>query len=145
MLKHWLLAGALALGCLSPAAAQTYVDNGGTIVPGVAVIPFPFQPLCPESHGVSLATATTLAGASMLPTGIANAGRTCITQPVTPRYCVVTAQTATVYYTLDGSTTAASGKGQLLIGASIALVGNLQIGAAQFYSTTGTLDVECSR
>ena len=40
MLKHWLIAGALALGCLSPAAAQTHVDSGGTIVPGVAVIPF---------------------------------------------------------------------------------------------------------
>ena len=144
-MKRLFLALAASLAAISCAESATYTDNGGTIIEGVAVIPFPFQPLCPESHGVSLAAATTLAGASMLPTGIANAGRTCITQTVTPRYCVATAQTATVYYTLDGSTTAASGKSQLQVGASIVLSGALQINAAQFYSATGTLDVECSQ
>jgi hypothetical protein len=35
MLKHWLIAGALALGFVGAAEAQTYRDSGGTIPQGV--------------------------------------------------------------------------------------------------------------
>ena len=136
----------LGLGGAALADTQSYYPDYGTkTVQGAAVIPFPFVPLCPESHGVSLASATTLTAASMLPTGFPTATRSCTTTKVTPRYCVVTAETATVYYTLDGSTTAAAGKSALTVGSTMPLVGNAQILAADFYSATGTLDVQCSQ
>ncbi len=139
MRRSWsvLLAAAMALALALPAQA----DGELQVVSG----PFPWQPMCPGAHGVSLATATTLKGGSMLPTGLPIAARTCATTTLGARQCVVMAKTATVYYTLDGVTTASSSHSQLAVGATLTLVGAAQIAATQFYSATGTLDVECYR
>ena len=129
---------ALALAALIGAARA---DGELQVVDG----PYPWEPMCPGSHGVSLATATTLAAASMLPTGRPNGSRSCVATNVSARQCVVVAKTAIVYYTLDGSTTATSSASALQVGAALSLVGYAEISAAQFYSATGVLDVECYR
>jgi len=135
------LALALALAGPAFAANDSYypdVPNNSRNAAGVATIPFPYTPLCPGSHGVSLATAATLT----LPTGIA-AARACATKVVTPRYAVACARTATVFYTTDGSTTpTATVSSTLAVGACIALVGASEISDFEAFSTTGTLDVE---
>lgn len=141
-LAGFVLAFSVGAGPARAANDSYYPDtpNGGGYAQGVAAIPFPFTPLCPGSHGVSLATAITLP----LPTGIANGSRTCVVQAVKTRWAAVCARTATVYYTLDGSTTAsANSSTTLTAGQCLSLSGPLQIADFQAYSNVGgTLDVE---
>lgn len=132
---------ALAFAAPAFAANDSYYPDGpnnGRNAAGVADIPFPYTPLCPGSHGVSLATAATLT----LPTGIA-AARACVTQTVAPRYAVACARTASVFYTTDGSTAPTGTVSTTLsVGACLSLVGAKEIADFEAFSTTGTLDVE---
>jgi len=115
---------ALALGC-GAAPAQTYIDRSGTIVPGVAAIPFAYIPLSPGQHNLSLASAAAL------------------TVPGGARYATICASGGTAKYTTDGTTTPSATVGMPLIsGACVALTGAAVIANFRAFSSSATLDVE---
>ena len=122
-------AAAAALACLCSAAfAQTYKDYNGTIVQGVAPLPFPYVPLSPGQHGLAPTSATAL------------------TVPTGARLAVICASTATVEYTTDGTTTPTGSVGMpLSSGSCVTLYGPQTIANFKAFSSTGTLDVEYFR
>ena len=139
-----LLAIAAVLAMALPAVAQTppprptYQNQLGTVTP----LPMALTPLCPGSHGVTISTAAGL----VLPRGVAVAGVCTTTKPpVTPTYCVVCARTATVTYTLDGSTPTTSNGTPLAASSCLLLTSNPMILAFQAISASGTLDQECAQ
>lgn len=112
-------------------------SSGGGNTPTV-VAPYSYTPLCPGSHGVSLATAAGLT----LPTGIPSGG-SCVTQTVVATYATACASTATVKYTIDGATTPTSSVGtSLAVGTCLVLSGPTVLASFKAFSATGTLDVE---
>jgi hypothetical protein len=123
-----LLRGAFALAlavAASPAAAQTYLDRSGTIVPGVVALPYPYVPLSPGQHNLAPTSATAL------------------TVPGGARFATVCASTATVRYTTDGTTAPTSTVGMPLAAAScVALSGAAVLANFKAFSSSGTLDVE---
>ena len=139
-----LLAVAAVLAMALPAVAQTppprptYQNQLGTVTP----LPMALTPLCPGSHGVSISTAAGL----VLPRGVSVAGVcTTTSPPVTPTYCAVCARTATVTYTLDGSTPTTSNGTQLAASSCLLLTSSPMILAFQAISVSGTLDQECAQ
>ncbi len=119
-------AAAAAITCLcAPALAQTYHDSSGTIVPGTIQLPYPYTPLSPGQHTLSITSATAL------------------TVPAGARFANVCATTAAVRYTTDGTTTPTSTVGQPLAAAAcVSLSGAQMIANFRALSATGTLDVE---
>lgn len=114
---------ALALVTMN-ASAQTYKDSNGTIIPGVAVPPFPYTPLTPGQHNLVVSTATGL------------------TIPAGATYAIVQAAGASVKYTTDGTTPTASVGMTLPSGAALALSGASVLANFRAISSAGTLDVE---
>ncbi len=125
-MKSSLLRGAAALLLLSSAAsAQTYIDAYGTVIPGVATVPFPFTPLAPGQHNLAPTSATAL------------------TPPSGARYATVCASGALARYTTDGVTAPTANVGMpLAAGACMTLSGALVIGGFRAFSSAGVLDVE---
>ncbi len=120
------------------APKPTYQNQLGAVTP----LPMNLIPLCPGSHGVSLATAAGLTPPRGTWVGALGSG-SCVSAPVVPTYAVACARTATVYYTLDGSTPTSNNSTTLSAGACILLTGLYAIGQFQGYSSGGgTLDVE---
>lgn len=115
---------ALAFVCL-PAHAQTYSDANGTIISGIAAIPFPYTPLSPGQHNLAPTSATGL------------------TIPPGARYATICASTAIVRYTTDGTTLPTSTVGMpLASGACVNLSGAIVLGNFRAFATNGTLDAE---
>ena len=109
----------------SVALAQTYVDSSGTVVPGVAPIPFPFTPLAPGQHNLAPTGATGLA------------------VPAGARYATVCGSTATIRFTTDGTTPPTNTVGMpLAAGACVTLSGSAVLANFKAISASGTLDVE---
>jgi hypothetical protein len=125
-MKRFTLAALWAVFlCGAPALAQTYHDLNGTIVPGSVPLPYPYTPLSPGQHTLSITSATAL------------------TVPAGARFANVCATTAAVRYTTDGTTTPTATVGQPLAAAAcVSLSGPLMIANFRAISATGTLDVE---
>jgi hypothetical protein len=143
-MRRAALSLAVLAALIGPAGAQfppkpTYQNQLGSVTP----LPMNLIMLCPGSHGVSLAIAVGLT----LPRGTwvgAPGTGSCVTAQVNPTYCVATARTASVFYTLDGSTPTSNNSTTLPVGSSILLTAAM-IPAWQAFSSTGTLDVECAQ
>lgn len=116
----------LALAFISlPAHAQTYSDANGTIISGVAAVPFPFTPLSPGQHNLAPTSATGL------------------TIPPGARYATICASTAIVRYTTDGTTLPTTSVGMpLTSNACMNLSGPMVLSNFRAFSTSGILDVE---
>ncbi len=118
----WALFVALPVASTS---AQTYRDSGGTVIPGVAAIPFPFAPVPPGQHNLAPTSPTTLS----VPPGA--------------RYATVCASNTTVRYTTDGVTAPTNAIGMpLFAGACLTLSGAPVLANFTVISAMGTLDVE---
>lgn len=124
-IRRFACSAVLALAIASSAAAQTYHDTAGTIVPGVVPLPFGFTPLSPGQHNLTISSATAL------------------TVPNGARYATVCARTAAANYTTDGTTAPTSSVGMALAaGSCVALSGPAVLAAFRAISATGTLDAE---
>lgn len=126
-MKRFLTAAALAVAFTWPlgAAAQTYRDIAGTLVPGVIPLPTPYAPLSPGQYG------------------LAPTSETALTVPLGARYATVCAETATVRYTTDGQTAPSSSVGMpLAAGACVSLSGTQALANFRALSASGKLDVE---
>ena len=120
-----LLAALLCALFTAPAAAQTYRDSGGTVVPGFVPLPYAYAPLPPGQHNIAPTSATPL------------------TVPLGARYATICATLATVKYTTDGVTTPTTSVGQPLVaGSCVALSGATVLANFRAVSASGTLDVE---
>jgi hypothetical protein len=105
----------------SAAPAQTYRDIGGTVVPGVVPLPFPFVPLSNSGQTMTPSVATAL------------------TVPGGARYAVVCpagGAAATATYSTDGKSP------HMPLAGCMSLVGAAVIAGFQVRSSSGTIEVE---
>ena len=99
-----------------------------TNINGVSPLPYQFTPVGPGQHNI----APTVATALVVPAGAV--------------YATICVSTATVRYTTDGTTTPTATIGQPLpAGSCMSMSGPAVLAAAQFFSSTGTLDYEFFR
>jgi hypothetical protein len=129
-MKRLLLAVILLLYPCAALAQQPVVSQCATNNPTNpwTACPYPFVPLGPSQNGVTPTVATKLA----IPNGA--------------NYANVCAETATVRWTWDGTTTPTSSVGSPISAGTCAPFSGPQILAnLQFFSSSGTIDVEYAK
>jgi hypothetical protein len=107
------------------ASAQAQQPSSVSGAPPTAILPYPYAPLPPGQHNVTLTSATPL------------------TTPAGAVVAIVCAQTSNVTYTTDGVTTPSASVGmQLYAGSCVSLTGAAVLANFNAFSSSGTLDIE---